>query len=89
MSFLVVEIFRENGKFVTTAYRKSTFSGVCAHFESFLPFTQKFGMHYTLVYRCFTLRSDWKNCHRELVDLKQIFQKMVNRHHRLQVIKRF
>ena len=44
MSFLDVEIFQENDKFVTTVYRKPTFSGVCTHFESFLPATHKFGM---------------------------------------------
>ena len=48
ISFLDVEISRENGKFVTTVYRKPTFSGVYTHFESFLTSTQKFGMLYTL-----------------------------------------
>ena len=54
MSFLDVEISRENATFVTTIYRQPTFSGVYTHFESFLPSTHKFGMLYTLVYRCFT-----------------------------------
>ena len=75
MSFLDVEISRENAKFLTTVYRKPTFSGVYTHFESFLPSTQKFGMLYTLVYRCFTLCSDWSKFHRELVTLKEIFQR--------------
>ena len=55
MSFLDVEISRENAKFLTTVYRKPTFSGVYTHFESFVSSTHKFGMFYTLVYRCFTL----------------------------------
>ena len=42
ISFLDIEISRENGKFVTTVYRKPTFSGVCTHFERFLPSTHKF-----------------------------------------------
>ena len=75
MSFLDVEISGENGKVVTTFYRKPTFSGVYTHFESFLPSRQKFGMLYTLVYRCFTLCSDWSKFHRELVTLKEIFQR--------------
>ena len=75
MSFLDVEISRENGKFVTTVYRKPTFSGVYTHFESFLTSTQKFGMLYTLVHICFTLRSDWSKFHGELVTLKKIFQR--------------
>ena len=37
LSFLDVEVSREKGKFVTTVYRKSTFSGVYTHFENFLP----------------------------------------------------
>ena len=48
MSFLDVEISRENGKFVTTVYRKPTFSGVYTHFESFLPSIQN-TLLYTLV----------------------------------------
>ena len=58
ISFLDVKISQQNGKFVTTVYRKPTCSGVYIHFESFLPSTHKFGMLYTLVYRCFTLCSD-------------------------------
>ena len=37
LSFLDVEVSREKGKFVTTVYRKPTFSGVYTHFETFLP----------------------------------------------------
>ena len=58
MSFLDVEISQENGKFGTTVSRKPNVSGVYTHFESFLPSTQKFGMLYTLAYKCFTLCSD-------------------------------
>ena len=75
MSLLDAEISQENGKFVTTVYRKSTFSGVYTHFESFLPSTYKFDMLYTLVYRCFTLCSDWSEFHKVLVTLKEIFQR--------------
>ena len=55
MSFLDVEVSRENGRFKTAVYCKPTFSGVYTHFESFLLSSNKFGMIYTLVYRCFTL----------------------------------
>ena len=44
LSFLDVEVSQEKGKFVTTVYRKPTFSGVYTHFESFLPTVYKFGM---------------------------------------------
>ena len=32
LSFLDVEVSRQQGKFVTTGYRKPRFSGVCTHF---------------------------------------------------------
>ena len=73
MSFLDVEISQENGKFVTTVHRKPTFSAVYTHFESFLLSTQKFGMLYTLVYRCFALCSDWSKFHGEIVTLREVF----------------
>ena len=73
LSFLDVEVSRQEGHFVTTVYRKPTFSGVYTHFESFLPTIYKFGMIYTLVYRCFKICSDWTKFHEELNFLKQIF----------------
>ena len=75
LSFLDVEVSRQEGHFVTTVYRKPTFSGVYMHFESFLPTIYKFGMIYTLVYRCFKICSDWTKFHEELNFLKQIFLK--------------
>ena len=75
LSFLDVEVSREKGKFVTTVYRKPTFSGVYTHFESFLPTVYKFGIVYTLVYRCFKICSDWTKFHEELSFLKQVFLK--------------
>ena len=35
LSFLGVEVIREQGKFTTTIYRKPTFSSVYSNFESF------------------------------------------------------
>ena len=75
LSFLDVEIIREQGKFTTTIYRKPTFSGVYSNFESFLPSVYKFGKVYTLVYRCFRICSNWTQFHTELIFLKGIFQK--------------
>ena len=75
MFSLDVEILQENSKFVTTVYCKPTFSGVYINFESFLPSNHKFGIFYTLVYKCFTLCSDWIKFHRELVTLKQPSQR--------------
>ena len=74
-SFVDIEVSQEKGKFVTTVYRKPTFSGVYTHFESFLPTIYKFGMVYTLAYRCFKIRSDWTKFQEELSFLKQVFLK--------------
>ena len=49
MSFLDVNVIREQGKFVTSVYRKPTFSGVYTHFDSFLPDTYKISMIDTLI----------------------------------------
>ena len=53
MSFLEVQVIREDKTFATSVYRKPTFIGVYAHLDSFLPSTYKFGAVYTLAYRCF------------------------------------
>ena len=75
LSFLDIEVSREKGKYVTTVYRKPTFSGVYTHFESFLPTIYKFGMVYALAYRCFKIWSDWNKFIEELSFLKQVFLK--------------
>ena len=74
---LDVEVSRQQGKFVTSVYRKPTFSGVYTHFDSFLPEVYKVGMIYTLAYRCSKICSDWTRCHEELNFLKQVFLKNV------------
>ena len=75
MSFLDVEVSRDGNTFVTSVYRKPTFSGVYTHFDSFLPSTYKIGMIYTLVFRCFRICSDWNKFHKEIICLKDIFLK--------------
>ena len=77
LSFLYVEIIRQQGKFTTTIYRKPTFSGVCTNYESFLPAVYKFGMVQTLVYRCFRICSNWTLFRTQLTFLKGVFQKNV------------
>ena len=75
LSFLDVNVFREEGQFVTHVYRKPAFSGVYTHFGSFLSTTYKFGMVYTLAYRCFRICSDWTKFNQELRFLKDVFLK--------------
>ena len=75
LSFLHEDVYRQGSQFATTVYRKPTFSGVYTHFDSFLPTTYKFGMIYTLAFRCFSSCFDWTNFFNELALLKDIFLK--------------
>ena len=75
MSFLNVHIIREDKKLTTFVYRKPTSCGVYTHFDSFLPYTYRFGTAYTLAYRCFQIRTSWTKLHTELLSLKHIFLK--------------
>ena len=74
MSFLDLEVSREKEKFVATVYRKPTFSGMYAYFESFLSTACKFGMVYTLPYRCFKICSDWTSFMKNLVSETFFFE---------------
>ena len=72
LSFLDVEVSRQQGKFSTTVYRKPIFSGVYTHFDSFLTALYKVCMIYTLAYRCFKNCSDWTKIYDKLNFLKHV-----------------
>ena len=74
MSFLDVNIIGHQGRFTTSVYCKPTFSGICTHFDSFLPSSYKIGLLHTLLYRCFRICSDWTKFHLELVKLIDVFK---------------
>ena len=74
-SFLDVEGSRQQGKFMTSVYKKPTFSDVYTHFDRFLLTVYKVGMINTLAYRCFKICFDWVKFHEELVFLKHVFLK--------------
>ena len=48
MLFLAANVFLENVKFVTSVYRKETFTGVYTNFSSFIPLEHKFRLVYML-----------------------------------------
>ena len=75
ISFLDVNVIREQGRFITSVYQKATFSGVYTHFHSFLPDTYKIGMIYFLVNRCFRICSSWSMFDQQLILLTGILQK--------------
>ena len=70
MPFLDVNVFRENGKFVTNVYRKETFTGVYTNLFSFILLEHKFGLVYTLLHRCSVF--DMSKFHFEIEKLKEI-----------------
>ena len=51
ISFLDIKITRDNNKFMTSVYRKPTFSGVFTNFESFIPKSYKYNLLFTLLHR--------------------------------------
>ena len=73
--FLDVKITREESRFVTSVYRKPTFSGVYTNFASFIPMPYKFGLIFTLLFRCFTLVSDFSKFYVEINYLKTMLSK--------------
>ena len=75
LPFLDVIILRENEKFVTNVYRKKTFSAVYTNFKSFIPETYKIGLIKSLLFRCFSLCSDFIKFHHEIDKLKSILYK--------------
>ena len=72
MPFLDVNVFHENGMFLTNVYRKETFTGVYTNFSSFIPLEHKLGLVYTLLHFCFCLVSDMSKFHFENEKFKEI-----------------
>ena len=60
LSFLGIKICHKDGKSVTSAYRKPTFSGFFTNYESFIPTYQKWGLLHTLLHRSCSVCCDFK-----------------------------
>ena len=61
--------------FTTSVFRKPAFSGVYTNFNSFLPDCYKSGLIFSLLYRCFTIVSDYSKFHVEISFLKTVLRK--------------
>ena len=72
LSFLDGKICRKIGKFVTSVYRKSAFSGVSPNYESFIPVYQKRRLLHILLHRSFSICFDFKTFHFQIDHLKTI-----------------
>ena len=55
-------------------YCKPTFSGVFTNFDSYIPFSNKYGLISSLLFRAFKLCSNFEIFHREIILLKDIFK---------------
>ena len=90
LSFLDIKISCENNTFVTSDYRKLTFSGVFTNFESFIPDLYKRAIIETLLHRSFRLCSNYENFHQEIEILKSILKRNSYPHNPVNhCIKRF
>ena len=75
LPFLDVKVIRSNHQFVTSIYRKPTFSGVYTNYSSYIPDLYKQNLVSTLLFRIFTVCSSWELMHREVESLKLILRK--------------
>ena len=73
--FLDVFITRINEHFTTSIYRKPTFSGVYTNYDSFLPSIYKSGLISTLLFRAYTICSNWSLIDREIKNIKSFMLK--------------
>ena len=72
LPFLDVHTIRHNHKYITSVYRKPTFSGVYTHYDSFIPASYKYSLVSTLLYRAFSICSSWDRIHTEFENIKSI-----------------
>ena len=75
LPFLDMLIDRSSGMILTSIYRKPTFTGVYTHFHSFVHSMYKFGLMSTLLFRYFSICSNFQLFHLEIVKFKKIFLK--------------
>ena len=74
MSFLDVLITRTSDGFKTSVYHKPTFSGVYSNFNRFISEEYKVDLLFTLLFRMFSVVSDFSRFHSEVWHLKEILK---------------
>ena len=75
LPFLDILISRSENGFKTSVYHKPTFSGVYSNFNSFIYVQYKIGLIFTLLFRTFSIVSDFSRFHAEVSHLKDILRK--------------
>ena len=74
LAFLDINVYRGTNKFETSVHCKSTFSGVYTNYTSFIATEYKSSLITTLLYRSFTIVSDYHKLHEETVKLKSVLR---------------
>ena len=74
LPFLDVKITKGE-TFITSLYKKPTFSGIYVNFKSHVPDTYKKGLIYCLLFRIYSICSNWDIIHDEICKLKCILLK--------------
>ena len=74
LPFLDLKIQKTNTNFVTSIYRKDTFTGLGTHFLSYESIRFKINSIKTLIYRAYKLSSSYVNFHLEIEFLSKFFQ---------------
>ena len=59
-------------KFLTSVYRKPTFTGLLTNFTSYVPYAYKLALIKTLIHRVYSICNTWKNFHDNIVTLEKI-----------------
>ena len=75
LAFLDIKVIRSGVAFLTSVYRKPTFSGVYTNFNSFLPDIYKTGLVHTLMFRLFNICSNWQLIHSEIEHLRSVMRR--------------
>ena len=75
LPFLDILISRSENGFKTSVYHKPTFSGVCSNFNSFIYDGYKISLVFTMLFRTFSIVSDFSRFHTEVIHLKEILRK--------------
>ena len=90
LPFLDIKVIRSGLSFITYVYRKPTFSGMYTNYNSFLTEIYKTGLVCTLLFRLYTICSDWNLIHSEIEHMRTVMKRNAYPDRLLnKVIKRF
>ena len=76
-NFLDILITKSESRFITSIYRKHSFSGIYLNFKGYVPDVYKFGLINSLLFHTYKICSNWQIIHKEIKTLKCIWLKNV------------